>query len=60
MGQVSAMSLIALLGSIPTLRVKEREQTPRGGTSPALAGSQGLGDRAVVPLSPRPSGLAML
>lgn len=60
MGQVSTMSLIALLRSIPTLWVKEREQTPRGGTSPALAGSQGLGDRAVVPLSPWPSGPAML
>lgn len=56
-GQVSP---IALLGSIQMLQVKERAQTPREGTAPALAGSQRLGDRAAVLPSPRPSGLAML
>ena len=48
MRQVSTKSHVAPVGSIQMLRVEEWEQTPRGGTSPALAGSQCLGDRAAV------------
>lgn len=56
-GQVSTMSPIAPLGNV---QMKGRGQTARGITSPSLAASRHLGDRAAVPLSPRPSGLALL